>query len=102
MVLYIGKAGGDNSSNNLKKRYNSEYSKIIQKHPEFHWSNSELKTRSERLKQVLNLWDIEYWFVVFNDNRHIARIEKALIKLYNPPANKVWTKYKVGKPIDAF
>ncbi|WP_022665362.1 hypothetical protein [Desulfospira joergensenii] len=101
MVLYIGKAGGDNNSN-LSKRYNSEYSKIVQKYPDFHWSNSELKTREEKIQQVLNLWDLEYWFAVFKNDKHILRIEKALIKLYNPPANKIYTTYKVGKPTNAF
>jgi len=104
-ILYIGKAGGSDCKGTLRSRYQSEYSKIIHSDPEKIWVNVDMNTRIDRLQKLLNLHDLEYWFLPLNncnDMSVIEILEDRLIKLFNPPGNRRGTRVKYGETESAF
>jgi hypothetical protein len=105
LILYIGKAGGDNEQGTIKKRYKSEYSKIVQSDAEKIWKSKAFDTRKERLEKCLNLHDLEYWFIVADSCHELSKIgyyETHLIKLFNPPVNRIGVRVKTGASVPAF
>lgn len=82
-VLYVGMAG----PGTLKSRYTSEYQKHVGQDPENLWPPAEPKNRDSRLKCFLNLENLEYWYVLINDESRIQKAEKRLIRILNPPLN---------------
>lgn len=103
-VVYIGKAGGPNENSTFKSRYKSEYAKIVKRDAEEIWKKNEMKCRKDRLNKFLNLWELEYWFIVMKEeNRHvIKKYEEKLIQLFNPPGNTSGLRAKYGKSKPAF
>lgn len=102
-VLYIGKAQGISKTSTLRYRYENEYSKYIHSDPCIHWKKDSPRNRSDRLKQILNLWDLKYWYIVIEDINKINILEKQLIRMFNPPGNKALkAKTRLGKSTPAF
>jgi hypothetical protein len=103
-IVYIGKAGGAYNNSTLRTRYKAEYSKIVKSNAEHIWNCSDLKTRSDRLNKYLNLFELEYWYLVMgkNNSNVIEKFENKLIKLFNPPANRSGLRAKYGDPQPAF
>ena len=105
-VVYVGKAGDGNST--LRSRYRSEYSKIIHTEPSVHWQERSMSNRKARLARMLNLWDLEYWFLsIPSYSEEIANLEQELIGLFNPPGNgqgrrQTPVRAVRGKPEPAF
>ncbi|MEW6426865.1 MAG: hypothetical protein AB1568_02395 [Thermodesulfobacteriota bacterium] len=105
LILYIGKSGELGCNGTLKSRYKGEYSKIVKSNSENIWKISKLNSRKERLDKFLNLYELEYWFIVMDncDNlSDILKLEDELIKLFNPPANKKGIRMKYSTLTDAF
>jgi hypothetical protein len=85
-VLYVGKAGGEDASGSLRKRYESGYSRAIGANPELIWKR-DARSRDDLLNRFLNLKDLEFWFVEVGNIEYLEFHEMTLIKLFNPPAN---------------
>lgn len=98
-VVYIGSSVTPELG--MKSRFVKEYSKIIGRHLDIHWTKKELSNRSDRLKKVLNLGQITLFFNVMDNatSEQILNLEERLIKYFNPPGNKVGTiiKAKLSK-----
>lgn len=88
-IIYIGRAGNEVSQRTLKDRYKGEYSKYIGGDPDILWSDSAVNSRAERLKKYLSIYPLWYWYCVVDDRTKICDIEDNLIKIFNPPLNKV-------------
>ncbi|WP_210397394.1 hypothetical protein [Motiliproteus sediminis] len=86
-AVYVGSASKGDSS--LRQRFINDYQKIVKLFPAVHWTQSGMMTRDEKLKKVLNLWELDYWFVTMEGagQDQIEDIEDRLIALLNPPGN---------------
>jgi hypothetical protein len=105
LILYIGKAGEADGKGTIRSRYKTEYSRIVSSDAEKLWTSVDMSTRSGRLQKFLNLYELEYWFLVMDNCTEMSKIgilEDKLIKLFNPPANRKGTRGKFGATEDAF
>jgi hypothetical protein len=106
-VLYVGKAGSSDSTGTIKNRYTNEYAHLIGKYPGALWLR-DTQTREQRLKRILNLRDLEFWFVDSIKTDEIEFHETTLIRIFNPPGNNQFKKSavhlsgKLQKAISAF
>lgn len=89
-VVYVGSASSGNSD--IHQRFNSNYKNILNNNPSIHWTEKRPTDRESRLKKVLNLGSLEYWYVTMDKTKHdqIQDIEKRLINVFNPPGNKTF------------
>ncbi|KJG13813.1 hypothetical protein [Photobacterium iliopiscarium] len=89
-VVYIGSAAKGSSS--ILKRFNSDYKKLINQNFSVHWTEARPSNRESRLKKILNLGALEYWYITMVDasSEQILDIEKRLICLFNPPGNQAF------------
>lgn len=89
-VVYVGSASSGDSD--IRQRFNTNYKNIINNNPSIHWTENRPTDRESRLRKVLNLGNLEYWYVTMNKTEHdkIQNIEKRLINLFNPPGNKTF------------
>lgn len=87
-LLYIGQAGASqaDSGNTIRRRY-KEYTRYLRANPEGLWTDSEPKTREQRLSRYLPLRPMEFWCCTVADRGRIRGLEKRLIRLWNPPLN---------------
>jgi len=106
-VVYVGSASNGDSS--ILKRFNSDYKNEINKCPSIHWTENMPSDRASRLRKVLNLGQLELWYVTMDqaNPEQILDIEKRLINLFNPPGNKAFkapirAKYEPKKAAPAF
>ncbi|MEM6184461.1 hypothetical protein [Shewanella vaxholmensis] len=86
-VVYVGSAS--TGSSNILKRFTSEYKDKINTEPSVHWTSNMPSDRLSRLKKVLNLGKLEYWYIEMDkaSGEQIQDIEKRLINIFNPPGN---------------
>ncbi|QYJ77921.1 hypothetical protein [Shewanella acanthi] len=98
-VVYVGAASKGESS--ILSRFNSDYKSLINKKPSVHWTENNPHDRESRLRKVLNLWDLEYWYATMDNasSEQILDIEKRLINVFNPPGNKSF-KQQIRAKID--
>ena len=88
-VVYVGKAGIDGGTHDtVRHRYQTEYSKYVGKDPSALWSSAASDSRHERLSRYLTLRPLEYWFLPVMDPTQLHHLERSLIKIINPPANR--------------
>ncbi|MFC5253457.1 hypothetical protein [Streptomyces nigrescens] len=87
-LLYVGQAGASKSDcgNTIRQRY-KEYRRYLRASPESLWTDSEPKTREQRLSRYLPLRPMEFWCTTVTDRNRIRGLEKRLIRLWNPPLN---------------
>ncbi|MEV5484005.1 MULTISPECIES: hypothetical protein [Streptomyces] len=87
-LLYVGQAGASKSDcgNTIRQRY-KEYRRYLRASPESLWTDSEPKTREQRLSRYLPLRPMEFWCTTVTDRHRIRGLEKRLIRLWNPPLN---------------
>lgn len=101
-VLYIGRAGGEESRQTLHSRFKT-YRKYLGSDPQALWSEAHLGKRVDRLSCFLSLEPIEYWFIVCSNAADIREIEARLIAVLNPPINRKREPIlKVGNSRSAF
>jgi hypothetical protein len=106
-VLYVGKAGSTDSGGTIKSRFANEYENIIGKYPESLWIRN-CETRKDRLKRILNLRELEFWYIELSKLDEIEYHESTLIRIFNPPGNSQFKKSasnlsgKIEKAISAF
>lgn len=88
-LLYVGQAGASKSDdgNTIRQRY-KEYRRYLRANPESLWTDSEPKTREQRLSRYLPLRPMEFWCTTVADRHRIRGLEKRLIRLWNPPLNE--------------
>jgi hypothetical protein len=86
-LLYIGKTGSDGSQNTLKNRYKQEYAAYIDSDPNCFWNEKLPDNRKSRLKTLLSLSPLEYWYSVIENTEEISKLEERLIKIFRPPGN---------------
>ena len=86
-ILYVGKAGGNDSASTLQTRFRS-YTSYFGSNPELLWSTEPLRSRSSRMKCFLSLEPLEYWFLACDSASNIDEIEARLLSVLNPPINK--------------
>jgi hypothetical protein len=86
-VVYVGSASTGGS--NILKRFTSDYKDKLNTDPSIHWTSNMPSDRSSRLKKVLNLGTLEYWYMAMDNasGEQIRDIEKRLINIFNPPGN---------------
>jgi len=105
-ILYVGKAGIDGgSTDTIRHRYQSEYSKYVAKDCSRLWDTTPEKTREEKLCKFLTLRPLEFWFLplITVAAKEIDLIERQLIRLFNPPVNKAHgARLRPNKPEPAF
>lgn len=98
-VVYVGSSVTPELG--MKSRFSKEYSGLIGRHVDIHWTKKDLVNRSDRLKKILNLGRLIMFFNVMENAtaEQILNIENRLIKFFNPPGNKVGTiiKAKLAK-----
>lgn len=87
-VIYIGQAGY-NSSNTLRQRYKSEYSKYLSEEPAILWEEVDRETRADRLRRYLQLRPLEYWYTEIDDPASIKTLESALLRMFRPVVNRI-------------
>lgn len=88
-VVYVGKAGGEGGTHDtIRDRYRSEYSRYVGSDPKSLWRSPSKDDRSERLARFLSLRPLEYWFLEIKQAEEIPHLERALIKILNPPVNR--------------
>ncbi|MEF1205326.1 hypothetical protein [Photobacterium damselae] len=89
-VVYIGSASKGVSS--ILKRFNNDYKNVINQNFSVHWTENKPSNRDSRLKKVLNLNSLEYWYITMDHatSEQILDIEKRLICLFNPPGNQAF------------
>lgn len=87
-VVYVGSASS--GSSDIAKRFISDYRDKINKDQAVHWTSSNPTDRASRLNKVLNLGQLDYWYMAMDDatSEQICDIEKRLINMFNPPGNK--------------
>ena len=85
-VLYVGRAGGPDSSSTLHQRYKN-YIRYFASDPKSLWSNQPLDSRDARMKCFLSLEPLEYWFLSCAATSTIHEIEARLQSVLNPPLN---------------
>lgn len=101
--LYVGQAGANNSSNTLKSRYQQEYSSYINSDPDNFWVETANHTRKSRLKLLLSLSPIEFWYTMVEDRSKIENLESRLIRAFRPPGNSLGKNtLKPRQPVAAF
>jgi hypothetical protein len=108
VAIYIGQAGGKDTGNTLKSRYQQEYSSLVSRHPQALW-DTQANDRISRLRRYLNLRDLEFWYHEVIQSDLLLAFEESLIKLFNPPGNSQFTgrspssvRAKLGRAIPAF
>lgn len=80
-VLYVGRAGGNQSSNTLQARY-AEYAQYL--------SGQQEEGASGRRQRLTNLFQrkrLRYWFARVDDRSKLQEMENHLIDLFDPPGN---------------
>lgn len=88
-ILYIGRAGDENSTRTFRDRYKGEYDKYIEGDPAALWEDKPVSSRAEKLRKYLTIYPLEYWFYRIEDRSKISSIESKLIRFLNPPLNTV-------------
>jgi hypothetical protein len=86
-ALYVGRAGSASGSGTLRARYRTEYKNYVCCDPDRLWEDVSGNERKHLLRKYLNLWPLQYWYLEIAERETIARLEKGLIKLLNPPLN---------------
>lgn len=86
-VIYVGKAGSEDSKGTLKSRYKSEYSRYVGQDADRLWQES-VDKRTELLTKWLNLEPLYLWYAVIEDRSSINKVERDLINLLNPMINR--------------
>lgn len=100
---YVGQAGANNSNNTLKTRYKQEYSKYLEAMPDDFWADQLPDDRKTKLKLILTMSPIYYWFLSISDDAKILNLESRLIQLLRPPGNSVGRRVlKPRTPVQAF
>jgi hypothetical protein len=61
---------------------------MIEASPESIW-NRNVTGRKARMRRLLNLRDLEYWYHEVTPLEHIPQFEEILIHVFNPPGNIV-------------
>lgn len=99
-VLYVGKAGIENGTNDtIKQRYKSEYSKFVGQDADLLWTTTVPTKRHERLGKYLTLRPLEFWHLEMESIPDIHQFEKKLISMFRPPLNDQHLHYlRPGKP----
>ncbi len=87
-LLYVGQAGASKTDhgNTIRQRY-KEYRRFLRASPESLWTDTEPRTREQRLSRYLPLRPMEFWCTTVTDRNRIRGLEKRLIRLWNPPLN---------------
>lgn len=100
-VVYIGSSVTPEVG--MKSRFTGEYSKILGKYVDVHWTKKDLLNRSDRIKKVLNLGRLTFAFNVmkFGSKEQILDVEKRLVRYFNPPGNKVGTIIRARRDKEA-
>lgn len=88
-ILYVGRAGSQESERTLQERYRSEYSKLVGGNVEELWVGPHPKGRHEILRKYLRIYPLYYWYCVIEDRNKIEHLEKRLIKYLSPPLNTI-------------
>ncbi|CAL9297387.1 hypothetical protein SUDANB180_04859 [Streptomyces sp. enrichment culture] len=96
-LLYVGQAGASksDSGNTIRQRY-KEYRRYLRANPESLWTDSDPKTREQRLSRYLPLRPMEFWCTTVMDRNRIRGLEKRLIRLWNPPLTDLFVS-SVGR-----
>jgi len=101
--LYIGQAGGGESRNSIKSRYRNEYANYVRSDPESCWAQRLSNDRKTRLKLLLSLTPIEFWYIQIDDRSKIENLESRLIRTFRPPGNSAGkSTLKPLAPVQAF
>jgi len=103
-ILYVGKAVTEGGTHdNIKCRYQTEYSRYVGKDPSTLWSGTPAVSREGRLSRFLTLRPLEYWFLAVSNVRDISVIERQLIRVFRPPLNRQHRAVlRPGQPQPAF
>lgn len=101
-ILYVGKAGSEQSDSTIKVRYRS-YTRYLAGEPDKLWEEPVVRTRPTELARYLNLRPLEFWYTVIADRDEVSLLEKQLIKTLNPPLNgQQVPKVRLTTPQPAF
>lgn len=86
-VVYVGSS--TSIDNGIKNRFLADYEGLIGKHYDVHWIKKEAVGREDKLKKIMNLGCLNFFFNTMNDasKEQILDMEERLIKLLNPPGN---------------
>jgi hypothetical protein len=97
-ILYIGKTGSDGSRNTIRSRYQQEYASYMDADPNNFWDEKLPLDRKSRLKTLLSLSPLEYWYSTIENTAEINRLEERLIQIFRPPGNVVGRNILRPKP----
>jgi hypothetical protein len=101
-ILYVGKAGAEQSDSTIKKRYR-EYAKYLAGGPDLLWREPLIRDRRNMFSRYLKLEPLELWYTVIADRQEVSRLERQLVHMLNPPLNDQMTpKGRLTTPQPAF
>ncbi|MFN2505376.1 MAG: hypothetical protein ABR540_14325 [Acidimicrobiales bacterium] len=101
-ILYVGKAGAEQSDSTIKKRYR-EYARYLAGEPDLLWREPLVRDRRNLFGRYLKLEPLELWYTVIPDRQEVSRLEKQLVHMLNPPLNDQLTpKVRLTTPQPAF
>ncbi|SHF91476.1 hypothetical protein [Vibrio gazogenes] len=90
-VVYVGDASNEN---NLLDKFNKNYKNVINSEPDIHWTKDVASSRIDRLKKVMNLGCLEYWYLTMDRASvgQIMDVKNRLVRIFNPPGNEGFRK----------
>lgn len=100
-ILYVGKAGAEQSDATIKSRYR-EYARYLEGDPELLWEEPLVRDRRNLFSRYLMLEPLELWYSVIPDRQEVSRLERQLVHMLNPPLNDQLTprrgRFKTTEP----